>query len=63
MAKKYAIDNGFKQLKVECQNTNPAAVNFYHKQGMVLHSINEYAYPDCPDEVQLLWYLDLQNRS
>lgn len=59
MAKKYAIDNGFNQLKVECQNTNPAAVKFYHKQGMVLHSINEYAYPDCPDEVQLLWYLDL----
>ena len=59
MAKEYAQKNGFRQLKVECQNTNPVAVKFYHKQGMVLHSINEYAYPDCPDEVQLLWYLDL----
>ena len=59
MAKKYAKNNGFKQLKVECQNTNPAAIKFYHKQGMVLHSINEYAYPDCPNEAQLLWYLDL----
>jgi len=59
MAKKYAIDNKFKQLKVECQNTNPAAVKFYHKQGMTLCAINEYAYLDCPDEVQLLWYLDL----
>ena len=59
MAKEYAIKSGFKQLKVECQNTNPAAVNFYHKQGMILRSINEYAYKDAPDEVQLLWYLDL----
>ena len=59
MAKEYSKNNGFKQLKVECQNTNPAAVNFYHKQGMILRSMNEYAYPDCPNEVQLLWYLDL----
>ena len=59
MAKEYVVNNGFKQLKVECQNTNPAAVNFYHKQGMILCAINEYAYPDCPNEVQLIWYLDL----
>ncbi|MBQ9267821.1 MAG: GNAT family N-acetyltransferase [Clostridia bacterium] len=59
MAKKYAKGNGFKQLKVECQNTNPAAVKFYHKQGMKLCAINEYAYADAPNEVQLLWYLDL----
>lgn len=59
MFKKYAKENGFKQLKVECQNTNPAAVNFYHKQGMKLCAINEYAYPDYPNETQLLWYLDL----
>lgn len=59
MAKSYAVENGFKQLKVECQNTNPSAVNFYHKQGMKLCAINEYAYPEYPDEVQLLWYLDL----
>ena len=59
LAKNYAKTNGFKQLKVECQNTNPAAVNFYHKQGMVLGAINEYAYLDYPNEAQLLWYLDL----
>ena len=59
MAKEYAIKKGFKQLKVECQNTNPVAVNFYHKQGMILCAINEYAYSDCSNEVQLLWYLDL----
>ena len=59
MAKNYAKSNGFKRLKVECQNTNPAAVNFYHKQGMVLSCIKEYAYSDFPNEVELLWYLDL----
>lgn len=59
MAKNYAKSNGFKRLKVECQNTNPAAVNFYHKQGMYLCSINENAYPEYPNETQLLWYLDL----
>ena len=59
IAKEYAREQGFKQLKVECQNTNPAAVRFYHKQGMKLCSINEYAYSDCPNETQLLWYLDL----
>ena len=59
MAKKYTSENGFKQLKVECQNTNPASVNFYHKQGMILSGINEYAYKDSPNKVQLLWYLDL----
>lgn len=60
MAKKFAIENNFKQLKIECQNTNYNAVRFYHKQGAVLSAINEYAYPDYPDEVQLLWYLDLR---
>ncbi len=59
MAKEFAINNGFKQLKVECQNTNPVAVNFYQKQGMIIREINEHAYPDCPNETQLLFYLDL----
>ena len=59
IARNFAKESGFKQLKVECQNTNPAAVNFYHKQGMKLGAINEYAYPDYPEEIQLLWYLDL----
>lgn len=59
LCREYAKESGFKQLKVECQNTNPNAVKFYHKQGMVLCSIKEYAYSDCLNEVQLLWYLDL----
>jgi ribosomal protein S18 acetylase RimI-like enzyme len=59
MAINYCKENNFKQLKIECQNTNTAAVNFYHKQGAKLCAINEYAYSDYPNETQLLWYIDL----
>lgn len=60
LAKEEITKENFKQLKVECQNTNYKAVNFYHKQGMELCAINEYAYKDYPEETQLLWYLDLK---
>ncbi|MBQ4558033.1 MAG: GNAT family N-acetyltransferase [Clostridia bacterium] len=61
MAIKWAKDSGFKTFKVECQNTNTSAVKFYHKQGMELCAINEFAYPDYPNEAQLLWYLNLKD--
>jgi GNAT superfamily N-acetyltransferase len=50
------------QLKIETQNVNVAACEFYIKQGCKLGSINRFAYQNNPvtkDEVQLLWYLDL----
>lgn len=53
---------GLRQLKIECQNNNVPACNFYHKQGAVLGAVNEYAYwsePEYRNEVQLIWYLDL----
>jgi len=56
---KFCKENGFSQLKIECQNTNPVAVNFYHKQGAELCAINEYAYIDAPNETQMLWYINL----
>lgn len=59
MAKQWSKKNGFKQLKIECQNTNYNAVNFYHKENAILCSIKEFAYKDNPSEVQLLWYLNL----
>ncbi len=61
MAADWARSEGFRQLKIECQNINVNAVRFYHKQGAVLCSFNEYAYrePDCRHEIQFLWYLDL----
>ena len=62
MAADWARSEGYKQLKIECQNNNVPAIRFYHKQGAVLGGIDEYAYythPEYKHEVQLLWYLDL----
>ena len=55
-------EKGLKQLKIECQNNNVPACNFYHKQGASLSKIDEYAYyhlEECRDEVQLIWYLNI----
>lgn len=62
MAVEWSRVNGFKQMKIECQNNNVPACKFYHKQGAVLRKIDEYAYIDDVDsrfEVQFIWYLDL----
>lgn len=62
LAVEWSKSNGFKQMKIECQNNNIAACKFYHKHGAVLGKIDEYAYfkeADIKDEVQLIWYLDL----
>ena len=54
--------DGYKQMVIECQNTNVTAVNFYKKQGALLGKVDMYAYyaeTGIEDEAQLLWYLDL----
>ncbi len=43
------------ELKVETQNTNVAACRFYARQGCTLRRANRGAYPELPDEVQLIW--------
>jgi len=42
-------------LKVESQNINVPACRFYDAQGCELRAVQHGAYPDLPDEVQLLW--------
>ncbi|MCL2194788.1 MAG: GNAT family N-acetyltransferase [Oscillospiraceae bacterium] len=62
MAKGWSRAQDLAQLKIECQNTNVPAVNFYHKQGGTLGKIDEYAYytqPEYRHETQLIWYLSL----
>lgn len=57
---------GLKELKIECQNNNPAACRFYRKQGAVLAKIDTRAYaaqPAVAEEAQLIWYLDLMVRA
>ncbi|MFW6039140.1 MAG: GNAT family N-acetyltransferase [bacterium] len=58
-AEAWARTRGCEQLKVETQNINVPACRFYARQGCVLGTIHRFAYPDCPEEVQLLWYKDL----
>jgi GNAT superfamily N-acetyltransferase len=48
-------------LKVETQNINAAACRFYARQGCVLGSIQRFAYPELPNEIQLLWYKNLRD--
>lgn len=58
----WSKEQGFSQMKIECQNNNVPACRFYHKQGAVLGRIDRYAYVENEDEkneVQLIWYLDL----
>ncbi|MCP5060304.1 MAG: GNAT family N-acetyltransferase [bacterium] len=55
----WARGRGCCQLKVETQNDNVPACSFYARQGCVLHGIHRFAYPDLPEEVQLLWYKSL----
>ena len=46
-------------LKIETQNTNLPACRFYARQGCSLRKTKRSAYPELPDEVQMLWYKSL----
>lgn len=46
-------------LKVETQNINVPACNFYVRQGCELGVINRYVYPEFMNETQLIWYRNL----
>jgi ribosomal protein S18 acetylase RimI-like enzyme len=61
-AEAWAAAKGCRQLKVETQNVNVPACRFYLRMGCTLGSIDRFAYPDLPDEIQLVWYRDLIGR-
>ena len=50
---------GCHDLQVETQNINVPACRFYRQMGCTLGAVNRFAYPDLPDEVQLLWFKNL----
>jgi GNAT superfamily N-acetyltransferase len=58
-AESWARARGCRRLEVETQNVNVPACRFYARQGCTLESINRFAYPDLPNEVQLIWIKDL----
>jgi GNAT superfamily N-acetyltransferase len=54
-SEEWARDRGCTTLKVETQNINVAACRFYRRMGCELRSLNRFAYPDLPTEIQLIW--------
>ena len=58
-AMEWARRRGCQQMKIETQNVNVPACTFYATQGCRLIAINPFAYPDLPEETQLLWLRDL----
>lgn len=58
-ATEWARRRGCSLLCVETQNINVPACRFYEGQGCQLGHVNRYAYDQFPDEVQLVWYLNL----
>ena len=59
VAEEWSQKNGMVELKIETQNNNLPAIRFYQKQGCILRHAIPFAYPEFPDEVQLLWYKNL----
>jgi ribosomal protein S18 acetylase RimI-like enzyme len=60
-AESWAGALGCDWLKIETQNINIAACRFYRKMGCALRAIDRFAYPELPDEVQLLWWKALES--
>ena len=52
-----------RMLKVETQNINVPACRFYAKHGFTLAAINRFAYPELPDEVELIWCKELTEKA
>ena len=58
-ASDWAREHGCRELKVETQNTNPAACAFYRAMGCRLRAAHRGVYADHPEEIQLIWNLEL----
>jgi GNAT superfamily N-acetyltransferase len=59
-AQTWALRRGCTEIKVETQNTNPAACKFYMQNGFVLSEAQAGAYRELPDEVRLIWRKSLK---
>jgi GNAT superfamily N-acetyltransferase len=56
----WAQARGCRQLKIETQNINVRACELYARNGCELRAVHHAAYPELPEEIQLLWYKDLR---
>ena len=55
----WAKERDIQMLKIETQNINVQACRFYQKMGCKLAAVNTRAYSDLPEEIQLIWLLEL----
>ncbi len=55
----WARARGCGWLEVETQNINVPACRFYARRGCKLGALDAHAYKGMPDEVQLLWWMNL----
>lgn len=62
-AEAWARSRGCRRLVVETQNVNVPACRFYARMGCALARVDRDAYPGHPDEIQLLWYKDLDREK
>lgn len=61
-AEGWATSRGCAWMKIETQNVNVAACDFYSRQGYTLRSIDRFAYDDLPDEAELIFVKRLRRR-
>jgi ribosomal protein S18 acetylase RimI-like enzyme len=61
-AASWAKQRQCRMIKVETQNNNVAACRFYAACRFRVCGIQPGAYPEFPDEVMLLWSLDLRSQ-
>lgn len=62
-AEETAMRRGARILRVETQQINVAACRFYARLGFRLERVTRGAYPDLPNEMQLLWRNELDAGS
>lgn len=55
----WARRHGCVEMKIETQNTNVPACRFYARLGCRLGAIISHAYVEFPDEIQLIWRMQL----
>lgn len=55
----WARARGAVGMNIETQSINVPACRFYAAQGCTLVAVDVHAYPELPDEIQLIWYLKL----
>lgn len=58
-AERWARAQRCRRLEIETQSTNVAACRLYGARGYRLASISRNAYPELPEEIQLVWSKDL----